>query len=222
MLNIDDVRRRVRQGRKLALAKACGVRPALRVLDGMAGFGLDGITLATLGCDVLMVEREPAVCAARDALARARVGTDSCRATWNAATATSATCSTADARSTAIYLDPMFPARDKHALPRRSAQLLSDLLGAPDDDLPRLIARARCGRASARRREAAPTRCNAGRARLADSRSQRAVRRLQRFGCGRAVLEPRFALRLRAQHCQRNSAVSTTLDARVTSPITSA
>jgi len=46
-LRIDDVERRVRQGRKLALARACGVRAGLRVLDGMAGLGLDGMTLAT-------------------------------------------------------------------------------------------------------------------------------------------------------------------------------
>jgi len=84
-LKLDDVRRRVRQGRKLALAKACGVRSGLRVLDGMAGFGLDGITLATLGCRVLMVERDPLLYALlADAIERAAAtidmaGTIECR-----------------------------------------------------------------------------------------------------------------------------------------------
>ena len=60
-LDIEDVRRRLKQGRQLALAKACGVRPDWAVLDAMAGLGLDGITLAALGCRVTMVERDPSL-----------------------------------------------------------------------------------------------------------------------------------------------------------------
>jgi 16S rRNA (guanine1516-N2)-methyltransferase len=142
-LMIDDVRRRLRQGRKLALAKACGVRSDLRVLDAMAGFGLDGITLAALGCSVVMVERDPLLYALlNDAVARARV---------ELPLAASIECCAGDARDVicadtpfdTIYLDPMFPIRDKHALPRKSAQLLADLLGAPPDDLLELIASAK-------------------------------------------------------------------------------
>ena len=143
-LMIDDVRRRLRQGRKLALAKACGVRPDLRVLDAMAGFGLDGITLATLGCNVVMMERDPLLFALlQDAVARARV---------ELPLAGAIECCVGDARDVicadtpfdTIYLDPMFPARDKQALPRKSAQLLTDLLGgeAPND-LLELIALAK-------------------------------------------------------------------------------
>lgn len=139
-LNIGDVRRRMRQGRKLALAKACGARPALHVLDAMAGFGLDGITLAALGCNVVMVERDPRLFVLlEDALARARAelalpGAVECReADVNDVLAGSA--------FDTVYLDPMFPPRDKHALPRRSAQLLTQLAGPPDD-LPELIAHA--------------------------------------------------------------------------------
>src|SRR5215468_3129915 len=72
-LDIADVRRRMRQGRRLAIAKACGVRRDLNVLDAMAGYGLDGITLAALGCRVLMLERDPLLYALlEDAVARAR------------------------------------------------------------------------------------------------------------------------------------------------------
>ena len=59
----ETVYRRLRGGRKQALAKACGVRPALRVLDALSGWGTDALTLAGLGCDVLMVENQPSVCA---------------------------------------------------------------------------------------------------------------------------------------------------------------
>jgi 16S rRNA (guanine1516-N2)-methyltransferase len=141
-LNLDDVQRRLRQGRKLALAKACGVRPGLRVLDGMAGLGLDGITLAMLGCDVLMVERDPQLFVLlQDAIARARAGVS---------LALSIQCLEGDVRDVlmkrdafdTVYLDPMFPPRDKAALPRKSAQVLGDLLGASDEDLRDFVAAA--------------------------------------------------------------------------------
>ncbi len=139
-LRIDDLQRRVRQGRQLALAKACGVRPGLRVLDGMAGLGLDGMTLAMLGCEVLMVERNALLA---ELLADA---VDFIRNSIDIAGAVS--LRPADVRDVlseaqafdAIYLDPMFPARDKQALPRKSAQMLGDLLGAADDALPSIVA----------------------------------------------------------------------------------
>jgi 16S rRNA (guanine1516-N2)-methyltransferase len=138
-LHIDDLKRRIRQGRELALAKACGVRPALRVLDGMAGYGLDGLTLATLGCDVLMVERDPLLSALLgDAMQRARAEVD--------LTGTVA-CRVADVRDVlsegshfdAVYLDPMFPARRKRALPRKSAQVLRTFIGEADADLQTIV-----------------------------------------------------------------------------------
>lgn len=141
-LKLDDVRRRLRQGRQLALAKACGARPGLRVLDGMAGLGLDGITLAMLGCDVLMVERDPQlVVLLQDAVERARAG---------ASIALCIECRHGDVGDVlamrqafdTVYLDPMFPPRDKTALPRKSAQVLGDLLGTPDDDVRDFIAAA--------------------------------------------------------------------------------
>jgi 16S rRNA (guanine1516-N2)-methyltransferase len=142
-LAMKDVRRRLRQGRRLALAKACGARPGLSVLDAMAGFGLDGITLAALGCDVLMIERDPMLYALlEDSVARARVeflqlGQVECR--YGDAREVLAAASPFDT----IYLDPMFPQRTGRALPRRSAQLLAQYVGPPDDDLAGLIGRSR-------------------------------------------------------------------------------
>ena len=40
-LDADDVARRLRQGSRLGLARACGVRRGLTVLDAMAGLGAD-------------------------------------------------------------------------------------------------------------------------------------------------------------------------------------
>ena len=139
-LRIDDLQRRLRQGRKLALAKACGVRPGLRVLDGMAGLGLDGMTLATLGCDVLMVERNRLLAELlADAVAHIPARIEVVGAAAHRFADVRDVLAEAP-RFDAIYLDPMFPARDKHALPRKSAQVLSDLIGAADDDLPTIVA----------------------------------------------------------------------------------
>ena len=62
-LRNESIYRRIRGGRRQALAKACGVRPGLSVLDALSGWGTDGLTLAGLGCDVLMVENQPIICA---------------------------------------------------------------------------------------------------------------------------------------------------------------
>jgi 16S rRNA (guanine1516-N2)-methyltransferase len=149
-LDVAEVRRRLQQGRRLSLAKACGVTgDRIAVLDAMAGLGLDGITLACLGCDVQMVERNALLYELLgDAIERARAdlpvdGTIAARA--------------ADVRDLldagltfdCIYFDPMFPARGKSALPRRSAQMLSQLLGPTDADLGELVA---CATPLARRR----------------------------------------------------------------------
>jgi len=138
-LNIADVQRRSRQGRGLALAKACGIRPGLRVLDGMAGFGLDGSTLAALGCSVLMVERDPLLYTLlEDAVVRllaSGVVSGEIELRHGDVREVLAEGRTFDT----VYLDPMFPERAKAALPRRSAQLLEDLIGAADADLVGIV-----------------------------------------------------------------------------------
>ncbi len=141
-LKLADARRRVLQGRRLALAKACGVRPGLRVLDGMAGFGLDGLTLALLGCDVLMIERNLLLFTLlQDALAGIRAGIEMTGTVECRHGDVRGVLAAGDAFDT-IYLDPMFSPPDKAALPRRSAQVLADLIGPADDDLADVVARA--------------------------------------------------------------------------------
>ena len=60
-LSDDDLRRRLRQGKRLLLARACAAGPGVTVLDATAGFGLDGLTLSALGCSVTLCERHPMV-----------------------------------------------------------------------------------------------------------------------------------------------------------------
>jgi 16S rRNA (guanine1516-N2)-methyltransferase len=142
-LDLADVGKRLRQGRRLALARACGVRPGWSVLDAMAGFGRDGITLAALGCEVTMVERDPllfqllgdAVANARGVLAR---GGPIQLHQGDVAALLAGAC-TYDA----IYFDPMFPLRADAALPKKAAQMLARHVGPPDDTMNDLLARAR-------------------------------------------------------------------------------
>jgi 16S rRNA (guanine1516-N2)-methyltransferase len=107
------------------LARACGIRPglprgAITVLDPMAGWGLDGLVLASLGARVLLVERSPVVALLLQDLVRrvdgldaeARIGDG-----W-------LQLQTPDVHDI-VYLDPMFPPRNKAALPKRPLQLLS-------------------------------------------------------------------------------------------------
>ena len=53
-----DIQARIKAGRRGELARAClGNKDSRLVLDAFAGFGVDGLTLAGLGADVTLVER---------------------------------------------------------------------------------------------------------------------------------------------------------------------
>ena len=140
-IDIDEIRRRLKQGRRLALGRACGAVDGAKVLDAMAGLGVDGVTLACLGAHVTLVEREPSTYAVLcDGLARARAELAP-RGTLDCVHADAADMLHA-ARYDVIYLDPMFPQRRKAALPRLRAQLLA--AAATDEaELPSLIVAAR-------------------------------------------------------------------------------
>jgi len=125
-VGVDELERRTVQGTDLL--KACGVgadrRP--RVLDLMAGWGVDALALAARGCAVTAVERLPALAALLQDLAwRSGIG--------------GVTVRCADAMDVlgaappvdVVYLDPMFPERHKAALPGKRLQWLAEL-AAPD------------------------------------------------------------------------------------------
>lgn len=133
-----DTRRRIAGGKRQLLARAVGLlkKPAARVLDGTAGLGRDGFTLASLGATVTMVERNPVLAALqRDARRRAAenpIAADAAsRITLVEGDATQALASAAG--HDAIYLDPMYPDDGKRALPSKEMQMLRDLTGGDAD-----------------------------------------------------------------------------------------
>ena len=108
-----------------------------RVLDATAGFGSDAFVLATLGCEVRMVEQSPIVHALlQDGLRRA-AETDALRDIIGRMSLVSGDAieilSAMDESSCpdSIYLDPMYPHKGKKALAKKEMHTLQRLLG-PD------------------------------------------------------------------------------------------
>lgn len=119
--------------------QACAgkVRAELRVLDLYAGYGLDGLGLATRH-NVTLVEIQPLVHALQVEFAW-RAG---CRAQHIFGDAINC-LSNEDMQWDVIYLDPMFPQRKKQALPNRGMQHLQVLSQQLPVDLMEVISFAR-------------------------------------------------------------------------------
>ena len=127
------------------IAKAVGVQAGFRphVLDATAGLGRDAFVLATLGCRVEMIERQPLVAALlEDGLQRASVDAEVAaivaRMQLHCADAIELMRHWASDIPQVIYLDPMFPQRDKSALVKKEMRLFKPLVGA-DLDAPALL-----------------------------------------------------------------------------------
>lgn len=121
---IDPAELRRRSTQRSELLRACGVTGRRRpsVIDVMAGWGVDGLTLAARGCEVMLVERHAAVSALQEDLLR-RSGLGGVRCRWDDGIAVLTAFEAADV----VYLDPMFPARGKGALPGKRMQWLARL-----------------------------------------------------------------------------------------------
>ncbi|WP_020210510.1 class I SAM-dependent methyltransferase [Gilvimarinus chinensis] len=134
-------RRKFGGGKGQAIAKAVGITAKVRphVLDATAGLGRDAFVLATLGARVQMHERNPAVHALlEDGLARAAIEADPELADILARlTLTFGDTLTLLQQSVAsydvVYLDPMFPERQKSAAVKKEMKAFHSLVGADED-----------------------------------------------------------------------------------------
>lgn len=125
------------------IAKAVGLqktRQSLKVLDATAGLGQDAFVLASLGCQVTLLERSPVIHAilsdglaraalneqCADIVARMRLEADDSLQWFQAAE---------PGAVDVVYLDPMFPHRDKSALVKKEMQVFQQVVGEdPDSD----------------------------------------------------------------------------------------
>ena len=141
-------RRQFGGGAGQMIARAAGLQPGIRprVLDATAGLGRDAFVLAELGCTVTMIERQPLIAALlEDGLQRAagdpEVAPVVARMPLLFGDAIELLRGWQDETPQVIYLDPMFPHRDKSALVKKEMRLFRPLAG-DDDDAPALLAAA--------------------------------------------------------------------------------
>ncbi len=141
-------RRRFASRRNEAIARAVNIKPGYRpdVVDATAGLGRDAFILATLGCHVRMLERNPVVAALlHDGLVRG--WQDSEIGPWLRERMTLLHACSLSALNglhpapEVVFLDPMYPARKKSACVKKEMRLLQSLAGA-DMDADGLLAQA--------------------------------------------------------------------------------
>ncbi|USE38363.1 class I SAM-dependent methyltransferase [Endozoicomonas sp. SCSIO W0465] len=134
-------RRKFGGGKGQDIARAVGLNKGVKpsVLDATGGLGRDAFVLASLGCNVTMIERSPVVAALlEDGLRRALEDSDvSAIAEQMSLLQGNAIelMKASDNKYDVVYLDPMFPHREKSALVKKEMRLFQDLLGNdPDAD----------------------------------------------------------------------------------------
>ena len=140
----SSYRRQHGGGKSEAIAKAVGLnkRHNLTVLDATAGLGRDAFVLASLGATVTLVERNPAVAALladglRRAAADPKLSTVAARMRLRHCPALQAL--TSIAAVDVVFLDPMFPAREKSAQVKKEMRAFHDVVGT-DEDADSLLA----------------------------------------------------------------------------------
>lgn len=133
-------RRKFGGGKGQAIAKAVGLKSGVTpsVLDGTAGLGRDAFVLASLGCNVTMLERSPIVAALlEDGLKRAEQ--DEEIGSWigtRLKLVFASSLSELEALGIApdvVYLDPMYPHKKKSALVKKEMRVFQSLVGADLD-----------------------------------------------------------------------------------------
>lgn len=137
-------RRKFGGGRGQDIAKAVGLKHGFTpsVLDATAGLGRDAFVLASLGCQVTMLERMPVVAALlADGLERASLNVDVSPIThlMSLVHASSIEAITEQQQPDVIYLDPMYPHKGKSALVKKEMRVFQSLVGE-DNDADALLA----------------------------------------------------------------------------------
>lgn len=143
-----DHRRKFGGGRGQPLAKAIGLKKGQTptVIDATAGFARDAFVLASLGCQVSMLEQS--IIMSLLIAQGLKNGAENADVSEIVQRLSITHCNAVDYLSQlttlpdVIYLDPMYPSRDKSALVKKEMQLLHQLIG-PDLDSKELLAIAR-------------------------------------------------------------------------------
>lgn len=128
-------RRKFGGGRGQDIAKAVGLKHGFtpHVLDATAGLGRDAFVLASLGCHVTLMERMPVVAALlQDGLSRAELNADigeMIREQMTLLHASSLESMELAQAPDVVYLDPMYPHREKSAAVKKEMRVFQSLVG---------------------------------------------------------------------------------------------
>jgi 16S rRNA (guanine1516-N2)-methyltransferase len=139
-INVDFVdgavahRRKFGGGRGQDIAKAVGLKHGFtpHVLDATAGLGRDAFVLASLGCQVTLMERMPVVAALLDdGLERAKLNAEVSKIAqrMRLVHGSSIEDMTLADQVDVVYLDPMYPHRDKSAAVKKEMRVFQSLVG---------------------------------------------------------------------------------------------
>lgn len=133
-------RRKFGGGRGEAVAKAVSIKGDYlpTVIDATAGLGRDAFVLACVGCKVKLIERQPIVCALlEDGLQRAyrdtEIGAFMQERMVLTAVRTIDELSPESDVADVVYLDPMYPHKQKSALVKKEMRVFQHLVGADLD-----------------------------------------------------------------------------------------
>jgi len=127
-------RRKFGGGRGQDIAKAVGLKHGFtpHVLDATAGLGRDSFVLASLGCRVTMMERMPIVAALlENGLARANLiaEVNDITSRMQLINSSSIDNMTPELQPDVIYLDPMYPHRERSAAVKKEMRVFQSLVG---------------------------------------------------------------------------------------------
>ena len=137
-------------GKNQPLARSVGIKDKYRpdVIDVTAGLGRDAFVLASLGCKVTLLERSPVIAALlENALCRANQDAEVARIVERMQLIQSDSMEylsklADDELPSVIYMDPMYPHRDKSALVKKEMRIFREIVGE-DEDSDRLLKLAR-------------------------------------------------------------------------------
>lgn len=127
-------RRKFGGGRGQDIAKAIGLKHGFtpHVLDATAGLGRDAFVLASLGCQVTMIERMPVVAALlENGLERAKLNSEVSEIANRISLIFSSSIENMSQTVSpdVIYLDPMYPHREKSAAVKKEMRVFQSLVG---------------------------------------------------------------------------------------------
>lgn len=160
-------RRTLGGGKNQAIAKAIGLKGKYlsTILDATAGLGRDAFVLASLGCQVTLLENSVVIAALlEDGLKRAAADTEISSIIARMKLVKMDSIQYMQKYSNAqnpdvVYLDPMFPERKKSALVKKEMRVLGVLLNSAFDEKEILDAARKCAkkRVVVKRPRLAPT-----------------------------------------------------------------